>query len=129
MTYIDLIGKPFRYGARGPEFYDCYGLCMEVYRRRGAELPDFGSSPSSSLIHRMILDNRRLFLELAAPEPWCLVTFMVRPPYTSHIGVVLEDGARFLHILRSTRVCIERLDSQLWGRRITSYLRWPCPSA
>lgn len=117
----DLLGKEFKYGGRGPEAYDCYGLCIEVYRRRGKALPDFGSSPSASWQHRMIDEGKKLFIELKHPAPFCLVTFMLRPPYTTHIGVVLEDCCRFIHIQQKLQVVIERLDGQLWKNRITGY--------
>ncbi len=97
MKIDDLLGKSFQYGGRGPLEYDCYGLVMEIYKRRGVSLPDFGSSPSASWIHR--------------------------PPFTTHIGVVLEDGYRFIHIMTKTEVTIERLDSLLWKRRITGFFK------
>lgn len=130
--YADLIGKEFRYGARGPKEFDCYGLCMEVLKRRGVELPDFGSAVQTHVIHKMVLDavgkgagaiQESPFEEIAQPEPWCLVTFWVRPGYTSHVGIVLEDRSRFLHILRKELACIERLDSLIWKHRITGYYR------
>ncbi len=132
VSYADLIGKGFKYGGRGPLEYDCYGLAMEIYRRLGIELPEFGSAIQVHVIHRMIdeaahskLDTQhsKLFEELSAPEPFCLVTFMIRPPYTSHIGVVLEDNVHFMHIVRKTKVTIERLDNQLWKRRITGFFK------
>ncbi len=117
----DLLGKSFNYGGRGPFEYDCYGLAMEIYKRRGIDLPDFGSSPSASWIHRMISEGKKLFIELKAPEPFCLVTFAIRPPYTTHIGVVLKDGYRFIHIMTKSQVTIERLDGLQWKKKITGY--------
>ena len=121
LTYDDLLGKTFAYGGRGPFEYDCYGLVMEVCKRRGIELPDFGSSPSASWIHRMITEGKKLFLELKAPAPGCLVTFALRPPFTTHIGVVLENTTQFIHILERSQVTIERLDSPTWKKKITGY--------
>jgi cell wall-associated NlpC family hydrolase len=123
--FSDLLGKKFAYGARGPEAYDCYGLCMEIYRRLGKKLPDFGSAVMPSLIDRMVSDRRPLFQELLVPEPWCLVLFKVRPPYVSHIGVVLDDKTRFIHIMRNISVAIERLDAPEWKRRIAGFLKLP----
>ena len=39
VDYTDLLGKPFRLGARGPEYYDCWGLCLELGKRAGIEYP------------------------------------------------------------------------------------------
>ena len=123
--YTDLLGKGFEYGARGPGKYDCYGLCMEIYRRLGRKLPEFGSAVMPSLIDKMVAENKPVFIELLVPEPWCLVLFRVRPPYVSHVGVVLEDRMRFIHIMRNTSVCIERLDALEWKRRIAGFLQLP----
>lgn len=72
----------------------------------------------------MITEKKSLFVELKTPEPFCLVTFMTKPPYTTHIGVVLENCRDFIHNLdMSTKVCIERLDSMLWERRITGFYK------
>ena len=41
VTYTDLLNARFQYNARGENNrYDCYGLCMEVSRRMGRELPE-----------------------------------------------------------------------------------------
>lgn len=48
---------------------------------------------------------------------------MIRPPYTSHIGVVLENKYEFIHIMNRSRVTIERLDGLLWKRRVTGYYK------
>lgn len=125
MEYIDLLGAPFVYGGRSvKEGFDCYGLVMELYRRRGIQLPTSQSTDQYSLIHRMINDAKPLFTEIAKPEPYCLATFMIRPPYTTHIGVVLEDARSFIHIMQKRLVAVERLDHAGWAQRNTGYFRW-----
>lgn len=121
LDYTDLLGKEFQYGGRGPEAYDCYGLAAEICRRAGRILPAWESVAGSALIDSEISRAKPLFRELPGPEPFCLVTFMIRPPFTSHIGAVLEDRRRFIHIARKLRVCVERLDDPAWSRRITGY--------
>lgn len=38
----DWIGLPYRLGARGPDEFDCYGLCAEIYSEMyGITLPDW----------------------------------------------------------------------------------------
>lgn len=34
-SYDDLIGKPYKPRATGPDAYDCWGLCVEVLKRLG----------------------------------------------------------------------------------------------
>ncbi len=37
-TWDDLIGKPYKLGATGPDEYDCFGLSMKVLERMGYPL-------------------------------------------------------------------------------------------
>lgn len=120
----DLIGKPFAYGGRGPDVYDCYGLALEVKRRLGEVPPDFDHPDTPEDIHRVILAASEYFQRIEAPQPFCFVTFTIRYPFTSHVGIVLEDRNRFIHILEKAAVCIERLDSLAWKRRITGFYTW-----
>lgn len=124
LNYEDLLGKPFRYGGRGSDDYDCYGLAMEISRRLGKELPDFCSPTEAGLIHQVYTEGKDLFKALDKPEPYCIVAFRIHPRYTSHMGVVLEDCNRFIHILKGTSVCIERLDSLLWEKKISGFYKF-----
>lgn len=38
--YVDLVGKPFVSGDRGPNSFDCYGVLLEIYKRQGVNLRD-----------------------------------------------------------------------------------------
>ena len=44
----DLLGKPYKAHARGPEAYDCYGLVIEVEKRLGHTMPDLYTKLSNS---------------------------------------------------------------------------------
>lgn len=142
--YIDLLGKRFEYGGRGPDAYDCYGLYMEIQRRRGVIVPDVNSPSEAEKIHKIVVGAtlcgcpdvvaaekagghagpplREFFRQIESPEPFCIVTFMVRPPFTSHVGTVLPDCTRFIHIMAKRSVAVERLDSDDWSRRIRGFL-------
>lgn len=119
----DLLGKKFEYNGRGPDSFDCFGLATEVLQRQGITLPAIQSETEAAAIHAQILFTQEnpLFKKLSEPEPWVIVTFMVRPPYTSHVGIVLEDCRRFIHIMEKRSVTIERLDAIEWQRRITGF--------
>lgn len=123
LDYRDLLGKDFQYGARGPDAYDCYGLMIECRRRVGKYMPeDYLSFEDLHERHLAIMEAARTrFVELCQPQPHCLVTFKIHPRFTTHIGMVLEDGTRFIHILRMMRVGVERLDSPVWLTRITGF--------
>lgn len=127
-NYIDLLGTPFKMGGRDKTGLDCYGLVKELYSRVGITLPEYTSSHLSAndktIISMMISQGLDLFSRIYTPEPFSLVTFFIRPPFTTHIGVVMPDKYRFIHILKDTSVAVERLDAPEWEKRITGYFKW-----
>lgn len=123
LKYVDLLEKEFAYNGRGPAFYDCYGLIMEMHRRIGIELPEYKSERDPNLIQMMIIEGRKLFEQIEKPEPYCIVTFFIKPYITSHFGFMLDER-RFIHIMVKSRVTVERIDSDIWKDRITGYFKW-----
>lgn len=112
-------------GGTGPDEYDCYHLCREMAKRVGIDMPVYGSPETPGLIHNLIAEDApKLFEEIEEPEPYCLVLFCVKYPYVSHIGFVLEDCKKFIHIFRKSRVTVEKLNDIAWNHRIRGYLRW-----
>lgn len=121
--YIDLLEKEFAYGGRGPEFYDCYGLIMEMHRRLGIELPEYKSERDPNLIQLIIVEGRKLFEQIEKPSPQCVVSFFIKPYITSHLGFMLDDR-KFIHIMFKSRVTVEKIDCDDWKNRITGYFKW-----
>lgn len=119
-SYDDLLGKPFAYGGRGPESYDCYGLAREVCNRAGVLLPEWHSVCDAASIQEEFDAGRQLLVEIPVPQPLCLVLLMVHPPYVSHCGIML-DRIRMIHIMQSTSVAVERIDSLAWQRRVRGF--------
>jgi len=129
--FNDLIGKPFLDNGKGPDGYDCYGLCQEVYKRLGIVLPEFdytfsnhASSETAEAIDFKIEENKNRFEVIEKPEPYCIVTFCIVPPFISHIGIVLDDCIKFIHVSRMNAVVIDRLNSIRWKGRIRGYYKW-----
>jgi cell wall-associated NlpC family hydrolase len=124
--YKDLLGIPFKRHGRDKNGMDCYGLVMEIQKRRGIALPEFayGDDVEMSLIHQMVAQGKQLFEKIDRPEAFCFVVFSVLPPYETHIGVVLEDGNSFIHIMRDKSVVVSRLDAVAWRHRIRGFYRW-----
>jgi predicted phage tail protein len=124
-VYSDLIGIPWKKGGRDKTGFDCYGLAMEMFRRAGKDLPEYAYDEIDP--ERIDADFRAHgFARLSRPEPFCLVSFTSVPPFASHMGVVLEDRKRFIHVRRDShgrplRSCIERLDHPVWSRKIAGY--------
>jgi len=121
--YADLLGKKFRLGSRGPNEFDCWGLCYEVGRRAGITFPtDF--TPCETKDQNDALESHRYeFIKLEKPEPLCIVTFRITPPYIDHCGIVLPNCKQFLHIMVNHDVAVQRLDHRILVKRIEGFYK------
>lgn len=118
--FEDLLGKQFEYHGRGPDKYDCIGLCLEVSSRVGVEIPALVSYTEPSEIHNAITNGKELFTQLKAPVDNVLVLLQIHPKFVTHIGFVLKHPY-FIHIMPRRQVAIERLDSTIWKHRVRGY--------
>jgi cell wall-associated NlpC family hydrolase len=124
VEYEDLLGAPFKYGGTSyTDGFDCWTLTKELYRRTGIELPHYSSNKSMEVNDANIKDAKQYYKEIQVPDPICIVTFMLRYPYVSHMGVML-DRLRFIHILKRSSVSVERIDSILWHNRIKGFFKY-----
>ena len=115
--WIDLLGKPFADGGRGPDAYDCVGLLLEVQRRMGRSLPAWGS-------HARNLPGALARWELTDdPQPGDGILIRSSDP-AWHIGIVCGDN----HMLHANpdagQVVRERYNSFPWQNRIEGFYRW-----
>lgn len=121
VDYADLIGKPFEWGARGPNSFDCYGLVTEVLRRAGQEIPDYLHPRVQEEIAAMVETHSSHWVP-CVEGPGAVVSIRIGR-LVSHVGIVLPYG-RLLHCWeRSGGVVVERMDE--WKRRIVGYYRFP----
>jgi len=112
----DLIGRPFKYGGRGPDCYDCYGLVREMYRRMGKEVPDYHSPTTSGEIVAAMLSGRVMWQEV---EERPGVVAMMKLAKSMHVGFLLPHG-RMIHVWeRSGGVCIEYFS--IWRPRAIGF--------
>lgn len=124
MNYIDLLGKEFEWGGRGPERFDCYGICIELARRNGQIIPDSAWAEEPERIALLVEETEEKgFTRVDVPQAGDFVGFMLRPPFVSHIGYMVTQH-EFLHITKGTRVSRERIDSLQWQRKVAGYYRW-----
>lgn len=122
VKYEDLLDKPFELGARGPNAFDCYGLCCELSKRVGIILPEVLTPEDEDDQHKIICGTSdRDFEELETPEQNCLVTISIHKPLVDHCGFVLGDGIHFIHILKQHAVIRARLS--LYKNRICGFYR------
>lgn len=94
----DLIGLPFRDRARGPEAYDCFGLMLEVYRRRGLEIADADYSVARADRAARLLERLTAWRPCALGPGAALLFREEGVP--GHVGIALDDD-RFLHAAQS----------------------------
>jgi cell wall-associated NlpC family hydrolase len=123
--YGDLIGKPFKYGGRGPDEFDCYGLVSFLYEReKRIVLPAQQSFSDPSIINTIIDQKSTFFEPIPAIEPECLVTFRIFRNFISHIGMMINEY-QFIHIMENRRVVVDRIDDIAWNHRVGGFYRWP----
>jgi cell wall-associated NlpC family hydrolase len=121
--YRDLLKKGFSHGGRGPETFDCWGLCIEILKRMKKNAPELPTPDDMGERHDLIAQQKSFLAEeLNGPEEGAVVLLRVIPKYITHCGVCLGDG-RFIHILAQSRVTVERLNSPWWRDIIQGYYR------
>lgn len=122
MTYTDLIGKPFEYGGRGPDVYDCWGLVIECYRRwHGVTLPDQVSTPSPRKNAKLMGEvAARDFEKLLGPQPGSVLMIRVGQ-FGAHVGFMISP-TRMLHTLEETGATCVR--TSLYERQILGAYRY-----
>lgn len=99
------VGKPYGWGAVGPERFDCSGLAAYVYRQLGIALPRVSLEQAGVGIH---VDRSEL-------KPGDLVFFSVRSAF-DHVGIFLGNN-RFVHAPRRQEpVRVDNLDDAWWNR-------------
>lgn len=121
----DYLGKPFEYGGDGIHGYDCWTLSREILRTRGVLLPKWGSIVDLNLRNDRIVRIRDSnFIRLNGPKPYSIVLFKLKPPFVTHMGVVLSNCVNFIHILKKKQVVVERIDNIIWKPRIEGFYEY-----
>ena len=128
MKLDDLIGKPYKEGARGPGAFDCWGLVLEVAARAGIELPEI-AVPADNKQRGEIVDFQRKtnFERIESPQPCCLVLFRIIDDENRirwHVGFVLAGCGRFIHTTGKMGVNISALDDPKWKLHIEGYYKY-----
>lgn len=120
----DLIGVSWQAGGQGPHGYDCYGLAVEIARRRGYELPE--QQTAESVVMRLnIFDGKssEYLSRIIRPQPWDLVIFDHRL-LGLHVGTMTAEPKHFIHVGEMTRsVLVGRLGSPLFSESIYGFYR------
>lgn len=122
--YLDLIGKDFKLGSRGPEFFDCWGLCLEVGKRAGILYPEeFTPDETENQSEAVCAIKDRDFVRIEEAEPYCVVTFKITPPFVDHCGIVLPDCRTFFHTMQGHHASVNRLSHRVLVKRIEGFYK------
>lgn len=127
MTISDLIGIPYQPKGRTLASVDCWGLACVFHRHLlGQELPsylnDYTHPNDRKSVADAIVNNYGNWLQVDEPKFGDIIIFnLLGLPL--HCGVYLADGD-FIHSLKGSETCIERLDSITWERRVHRIIRW-----
>jgi len=102
------IGRPYVWGAEGPNAFDCSGLTQYVYQRFGVDLPRRAISQSKvgDLIGRGLQRGDLLFFSTDS-----------RQSTVTHVGIYEGGGVMIEASKRYGRVRRDRIDDAYWVER------------
>lgn len=105
-TAMSLLGKPYRYGAEGPDSFDCSGYVMYVFKTVGFDLPHLASDQAN---YGMPVDKENL-------TPGDIVFFSYyEGKGIEHSGIYIGDN-RFIHASSSKKsVVISEIDTPYYA--------------
>lgn len=107
-TALELLGKPYKNGAKGPDAFDCSGLVYYVFKQYNIFLP-----PPAELQGRAGFGVDR-----NSTLPADLVFFSIDGGL--HVGVIINSG-EFIHASKSRGVAIDKIDMKYWRERLIGY--------
>lgn len=120
MDVNDLIGKPYRLGATGPNEFDCWSLTVEVAKRFGVTVPMIDCAGRGRSAIGAIASETRHNLAFEVEQPTDGDTLLSLR--LGHIGTVV--GGRVLHASRKHGVVLERMESFRSMYRDAQAYRW-----
>lgn len=128
-----LLGIPFKYGGRGPKFFDCWGLTMEVFKRFEINIPDYELCSIYQDLNENLIDSASEKIngcvgsfkwgweEVQTPIPPSIIPIRFNHPnMINHVGVYIGDG-KFIHTRDKVGVCIDRINSISWERKLNGF--------
>ncbi len=101
------LGKPYQWGAAGPNKFDCSGLVQYVYLNLGVALPRVSGQQAGAGVH---VDRKDL-------QPGDLVFFKLSGTRIDHVGIYVGKG-RFIHApSKHNPVRVDSLNNSWWRRK------------
>jgi cell wall-associated NlpC family hydrolase len=104
----------------------CWGVVWYAAKYYGYEFPRFEERLAEICDHLDVARDRfkELFEEVKDPQAGDVVMFSIRANgICDHIGIML-DSVRFLHSYPNGGVCVSRLNSPVYTKRVAGIYRW-----
>jgi cell wall-associated NlpC family hydrolase len=113
INFDDMIGKPYKQDGRGPNGFDCWGVCMEVCKRISIKLPEQDE----------IIKNK--FKNITDPKLGDIVLIKIIGGPHAHVGVML-DSSSFMTVHNTGRRGVHRMKiSHPWVQsRVAGFYRY-----
>jgi cell wall-associated NlpC family hydrolase len=103
------VGKPYRYGGRGPDSFDCSGLVAYVYGRAGIKLPR-----STMDLYR---SGEKIDRDEVRAGDLLFYRFEERKREPSHVVIYLGDGEAVHAPVTGGAVRATRIDAPWYEKR------------
>lgn len=122
--FDDLLLHRFKSMGRGPDIWDCYGLCIEVFKRFKINVPTdyIAHALDDEAVSKQVNEAKSEWVKIPEPVKPCLITFSVLCAHdmVNHVGVYI-GGGRFIHCMRGLGVTISPLAELKWRNSIEGY--------
>lgn len=105
---MDLLGKPYKNGGRGPDAFDCSGLVYYAFKKSGLTVPVTAEEQGQGGAE----------VSRDAVLPGDLVVFKIKRDF--HVGIMLNEG-EFVHASKSRGVAIDNLSLPYWTRSFQGF--------
>lgn len=121
------LGIPYADHGRTKAGLDCWGLVRLIYRDElGIELPSWSAEydDSDNVSHSILGDNQlRQWTKVNKPDIYDVAILSICGNF--HTGVCIgTKPLRMIHILKDQNVCIEKLNSPMWIKRLEGWYRY-----
>lgn len=118
------IGLPYKDACWGPEYYDCWGLIVLIYKNEfGIDIHSDMTmyTDKTSKVERL-LKYISLWEHINKPKIGDGILFLVanRLP---HCGIYIGDN-KMIHTIRGISSCIQEVSNPRWKSRFEGYYRY-----
>lgn len=105
---INVLGKAYKSGSKGPDSFDCSGLVYYAYKRANISVP----TSTAGLL------NAGYKIQRSEVLPGDLVFFKIKKDF--HVGIML-NRKEFINASRSRGVAVDDVEANYWKKSLIGY--------